>query len=231
MSARTALAIFFALLAAAAVAGLWWAWHHPPQLAMPTTAPANPPLTASGGAAFEMPALAHYAEVVERPVFIEARRPPDNEAETAPPPPADPAASEPLRLIGVLLLPGRAAALILPEEPDPAVANDPALKKRIPRPSPTPQKHKVMRVPQGGTINGWVLETVQADKVTLRKGGDLRELALLRPPKTKPRPSDGEPNPPAVPGSIPPPIPPPPTVITPPAVVPPTAPGSPTSGL
>ncbi|MCP5159597.1 MAG: hypothetical protein H6975_09320 [Gammaproteobacteria bacterium] len=82
----------------------------------------------------------------------------------APPPEPD----QPLDLIGVLLIPGAAAALLRPTE----------LKIK----DPTKTNAKVLRVAQGEKVDGWELQSVNADKVVLRKNGEIRELLLLRPP-------------------------------------------------
>lgn len=194
MRARIWLTLFWLSVSAAAAAALFWTWKHPPLLSLPPPAPSSNAANAATPPAFAPSPLAHYVEIVERPIFIDARRPQVEEAETAAPTnPAAPAPSTlpPLRLVGVVLLPDRAAALLRPEEPEPEGAK-PTPTGRLPnRPRTPPRKAppaKVLRLPQGGTVEGWLLETVQAEKVIFRKDNQVQELALLRP-QTPPRPA------------------------------------------
>lgn len=204
MGARIGQTLFWLIIGIIAVGALVWAWRHPPRLPTPTAVQAPEAVSAPPLQPFKPLPLPRYMEIVERPVFIEARRPEQDEvaAPTAPPPPAP---DQPLRLIGVVLLPNSAAALLRPEEPEVAAP---------PRPRAAPaskaSKPKVLRIPQGGMIDGWRLETVQADKVVLRKDQEVRELALIRP-KTPPRSASPERNqnvpqtdgaPPAAPSSV-----------------------------
>ena len=157
--------LFWLAMGAAAVGALYMEWRHPPRLPTPIVADAPPAVTVPPPKPFEPQPLVHYAEIVERPVFIDARRP--EEAEPPEPPAAPPPEPDhPLDLIGVLLVPGAAAALLRPTEP-----------KNAP----------VLRIAQGETVNGWQLQSVSADRVVLRKGSQIRELVLKREP-SPPRP-------------------------------------------
>lgn len=204
MGARIGQTLFWLIIGIIAVGALVWAWRHPPRLPTPTAVQAPEAVSVPPLQPFKPLPLPRYMEIVERPVFIEARRPEQDEI-AAPPAPPPPASDQPLRLIGVVLLPNSAAALLRPEEPEAAAP---------PRPRAAPaskaSKPKVLRIPQGGMIDGWRLETVQADKVVLRKDQEVRELALIRP-KTPPRSASPERNqnvpqtdgaPPAAPSSV-----------------------------
>lgn len=204
MGARIGQTLFWLIIGIIAVGALVWAWRHPPRLPTPTAVQAPEAVSVPPLQPFKPLPLPRYMEIVERPVFIEARRPEQDEV-AAPPAPPPPASDQPLRLIGVVLLPNSAAALLRPEEPEAAAP---------PRPRAAPaskaSKPKVLRIPQGGMIDGWRLETVQADKVVLRKDQEVRELALIRP-KTPPRSASPERNqnvpqtdgaPPAAPSSV-----------------------------
>lgn len=206
MGSRIGQTLFWLMAGIIAVGALVWAWRHPPRLPTPTAVQAPEAVSVPPLQPFKPLPLPRYMEIVERPVFIEARRPEQDEvaAPTAPPPTAP---DQPLRLIGVVLLPNSAAALLRPEEPETAT---PPLKRPRSAPVAKESKPKVLRIPQGGMIDGWRLETVQADKVVLRKEQEVRELALIRP-KTPPRSASPEQNrnvpqtdgaPPAAPSSV-----------------------------
>jgi hypothetical protein len=186
--------LFWLTVAIAAAGALVLEWRHPPRLPALAVVQAPDAVTVPPLQPFEPLPLLRYAEIVERPVFIDARRPEAEELAAPPAPP--PALDRPLNLIGVVRVPNAAAALLRPEEPN----------------------AKVLRVPQGGMVDGWRVEAVQAGKVVLRKDGEVRELTLIRPP-SPPRPA-----PPvrAVPQRAGAPLAPPPSV--PPAPV--SAPGS-----
>ena len=207
MASRIGQALFWLIVGIAASGALVLAWRHPPRLPTPTAVQAPEAVNAPPLQPFKPLPLSRYAEIVERPVFIEARRPEQDDV-AAPPAPPPPAPDQPLRLIGVVLLPNSAAALLRPEEPD--AAAPPLKRPRGAAPVPKEARIKVLRVPKGGMIDGWRLETVQADKVVLRKDQEVRELALIRP-KTPPRSAppvreNPQPNgaPPVPPPSVPP---------------------------
>jgi len=154
--------VFWLMVAMAAAGALVLEWRYPPRLPASSMVKASDAVTVPPLQSFQPLPLLRYAEIKERPVFIDARRPEEDEVAAPPDQPPD----QPLNLIGVVLIPNSAAALLRPEEPN----------------------AKVLRVPQGGMVDGWRLETVQAGKVVLRKGNEVRELALIRP-KTPPRPA------------------------------------------
>jgi hypothetical protein len=164
MFARLGWLLFWLAISAASAGILIMEWRHPPRLQTPMAVDTSPTVTVPPPKPFEPLPLTHYTEIVERPVFIDARRPEEDELAASPEPP--PETDQPLDLIGVLLVPGAAAALLRPTEPDNA---------------------KVLRVAQGEIVEGWRLQSVSADRVVLRKNGEIRELALIRPP-TPPRP-------------------------------------------
>jgi hypothetical protein len=156
--------LFWLAAAIVAVGALALEWRHPPHLPAPSVVKAPDAVTVPPLQPFQPLPLSRYAEIVERPIFIDARRP--EEDESAVPPAPLPALDRPLNLIGVVRVPNAAAALLRPEEPN----------------------AKVLRIPQGGMVDGWRVEAVQADKVVLRKNGEVRELALIRLP-SPPRPA------------------------------------------
>ena len=157
MFARLGWLLFWLVMGATGAGILVMEWRHPPRLQTSIAVDTPPAVTVPPLQPFEPLPLTHYAEIVERPVFIDTRRPEEDEltAPTAPPEP-----DQPLDLIGVLLVPGAATALLRPTEPN----------------------AKVLRVAQGEMVEGWRLQSVSANRVVLQKNGEIRELVLIRPP-------------------------------------------------
>jgi hypothetical protein len=157
MLARLGWLLFWLAMGAAGVGALVMEWRHPPSLQTPIAVDTPPAVTVPPPQPFEPLSLTHYAGIVERPVFIDDRRPEEDELAVPPAPPPEP--DQPLDLIGVLLVPGSAAALLRPTEPN----------------------AKILRAAQGEMVEGWRLQSVSADRVVLRKNGEIRELVLIRP--------------------------------------------------
>lgn len=139
-------------------------WLNPPRLQLEATASvstAADQLTAVDSQAplnIALAPLENYQEIVERPLFFATRRPaPPEPEETAAP--ADPVSEGDvaMTLIGVVKTPEAEIAL---------VQND--------------ETGKVARLRVGEKIASWQLEQVDANRVVLRKGDQIRELALLR---------------------------------------------------
>lgn len=193
MRARIWLTLFWLLVIGTSSAALFWTWKHPPRLSLTPVAPSTSAAHTSAAPAFAPVPLAHYAEIVERPIFIDARRPQQDETEATPPTPPIPVSAQsplpPLRLVGVVLLENRAAALLRPEDPEPAATptTRPSLNRTKAPPRKKSPQAKVLRLPQGGTLDGWLLETVRPEKVIFRRNNEVQELALLRP-QTPPQP-------------------------------------------
>lgn len=140
-----------------------------------TGAPAPPPLPGTGEEAdvsFVLPPVEEFAEFVDRPLFVEGRKPPPEEA---PKQAAEAQDTTPLnlKLMGVLFSPSGEMAIV-------AEATG-----------------KNRRVKKGGTISGWRLVSLKPDRVTVQRGEEQRDLVLLKPrPKTGPPPGPGQPQPP-----------------------------------
>ncbi|HAS52558.1 MAG TPA: hypothetical protein DCS21_12785 [Gammaproteobacteria bacterium] len=221
--------LFWGSVALAAVGALALEWRRPPQLPAPAVVQAPETVVVPPLQLFQPSPLSRYAEVVERPIFIETRRPEAEEAPVLPEPPPVPEQS--LTLIGVVLIPNTLpVALLRPEAPEvkaapvrPGVRRDPR-RNVSGQPRPVELSVNVLRVFQGGMVDDWRLETVQADKVVLRKGDEVQELALIRPsspplpaPPAKPTAQRASPAPPHA------------ALPVPPQVAPPSAPPTPGS--
>lgn len=134
-------------------------WLNPPSLesSIPTVKQASlREFDVSPERPFQAPPLEDYSEIVERPLFLAERRPPEEQqpdilASEAP------AESEDLLLLGVVLTPEATMALVQIDE-----------------------GRQVERVRVGGKINGWQLQSVQPDRVILQSGGRKLDLPLLR---------------------------------------------------
>ncbi|MEW6037098.1 MAG: hypothetical protein AB1648_02425 [Pseudomonadota bacterium] len=149
--------------------GEWYSvdrMHRIPQVSKAADkAPAEEPELAP----FEFPDLGEFEELVERPLFVEGRRPPPEVVEEPPPPVARTPLD--LKLMGMIFSPSGKTALLV----------DP--------------KGKYKRVKQGGVVNGWVLKELKTDGVVMQQDGETKELPLL---KAKPKVAGGgAPQPPA----------------------------------
>jgi len=114
---------------------------------------------------FAVAPLDDYADIVERPLFLEARRPPDPEQEEV----AEPEEPAPTKkqevtflLQGVLMTPESTMALLRVE-----------------------QDNKVVRLRVGEKEGDWQVESIQPDSVSLRSGEEVVKVPLVR---NKPRP-------------------------------------------
>lgn len=108
---------------------------------------------------FELPEIQEYETIVERPLFMESRRPGAEVGETT----AAAAPNTPLtvKLMGVAFTPNDKTALLVDA------------------------KGKYKRLKKNGTIDGWTLVEFAPDKVTLQRDDEQRDLMLLKPkPKT-----------------------------------------------
>lgn len=208
MSAKTAGILFWLFVAALAGAAIYWELRHPPQLPI-TNQTAKRPLelpSVTPVQPFRLPVRQFYGDIINRPVFIPARRPeppPPPEEEQAPKQP--PAPEQKFTLLGILIAPGLQAALLRPQEPN----------------------AKTVRVKQGELLGEWRLEAIFPNRVILRKDQITQELPLthlkkpagIRGARAGARPSPQVPAPVfgAMPGSpesapaasAPPPVPPP----------------------
>ncbi|CAL1241194.1 type II secretion system protein N [Candidatus Methylocalor cossyra] len=134
----------------------------------------------------EFPALDDFEQMVERPLFMENRRPGEEVVET----PTAPAPQTPLnlKLMGVVFTPRGEKALLLDA------------------------KGKYKRLKLKDTLDNWTLVELGKDRVTLQQGEERKELPLLKK-RPKPPPAPAQPSPPGAPPkppqATPQPIPPP----------------------
>lgn len=106
----------------------------------------------------DTPALESYEEMVSRPLFLQSRRPPTEDAqEEAPAAPAEPKTPLNAKLMGVILTPTGKIALLVDE------------------------KGKYKRGRKNTLIDGWKLVDIKEDRVTLEQGGEHKDLPLLKP--------------------------------------------------
>lgn len=110
---------------------------------------------------FELPDVQEYETIVERPLFMEGRRPGvEVNSITAAAAPDTPLT---VKLVGVAFTPTDKTALLVDA------------------------KGKYKRLKKNGLIEGWTLIEFAPDKVTLQRDDEQRELMLLKPkPKTQP---------------------------------------------
>jgi general secretion pathway protein N len=124
----------------------------PPDAPPPDPVPAAPPLPAA--AAFQPPPIAAFEEVMARPLFAPSRQPPPD-APDAPALAAPPAPELGFELVGVVISPEEALALVRqPGMPD------------------------LVRAGIGRTVAGWTVERIEPDRVLFRAGDSVEELVL-----------------------------------------------------
>lgn len=109
---------------------------------------------------FALPPLDAYSEIVERPLFISSRRPPEEPEVVEQKQPGEVS----FTLLGVAVTPERNLALLQIDGAG-----------------------KVARMEVGEEVNGWQLEAVHADGIVLRKNETIKNVPLVR--KSKPAPS------------------------------------------
>jgi len=113
---------------------------------------------------FDLPDVQEYETIVERPLFLEGRRPGvEAEGTTATATPDTPLT---IKLMGVAFTPTDKTALFVDA------------------------KGKYKRLKKNGSIEGWTLVDFAPDKVTLQRDDEQRELMLLKP---KPKATPGQP--------------------------------------
>lgn len=117
--------------------------------------------------AVEIAALESLTDTIERPLFLQSRRPPAPEAA--------PTVEEPVREKPVASLPRFVvSAIVIADGERTALLRNPS-------------DGRMLRVVEGDDVQGWTLEEVQSDRVVLATGGRRQELPLrmfLAPPAT-----------------------------------------------
>jgi hypothetical protein len=158
-------AAFFLLVLCIGLGSLvYWQLEYPPAFPGDVVAMAGPDQSAgldssaAPPAEFTLPPLEQFSEIVARPLFSQSRRPPSERADTAPeiaqPLPVRSAFN--LILTGVVIsAEGRMALLQRPKSPD------------------------LIRALLGQEIDGWSVELIEADRVTLRQG-EIVEVVTLQ---------------------------------------------------
>lgn len=127
---------------------------------------------------FELPPLEEFSAFVDRPLFMEGRKP-AVEAEQSQTAAEEDKTPLNLNLMGVMLSP-RGEMAILAEA-----------------------SGKNRRVKLGGGIGGWRLVELKPDRVTLQRGDERRELPLLKPRAKGPAVAGGPPAQPPSGGGVP----------------------------
>jgi hypothetical protein len=128
---------------------------------------------------YALPGLEAYAATVERPLFMESRRPAEADAGE---PPAASAPKRPLtaKLMGVVFAPGQKPLGLFVDARG---------------------KYKRLRSDDPNPLDGWTVVGIEADKAILEQDGTREELKLAKPrPKRPPTPPPGTPGAPGFPG-------------------------------
>lgn len=122
---------------------------------------------------FDFPEISEFDELVQRPLFIEGRRPPQESAgeESSIVKPRTPLHA---KLMGVIFSPRGVTALLVDA------------------------KGKYQRVKKGGIIDDWTLVELHGDRAILEQDGERQELLLLKKRPKVPNAAASIPSPPAV---------------------------------
>lgn len=113
---------------------------------------------------FSLPPKENFAEIVERPVMIEGRRPVPEEELVPVVAQAVNKGPMKIKLMGIVMSPNGMTALL------------------------EDSKGKYHRVQIDGTVEGWELDEMHKDKVVLKQGNSSEELKLHKPKPKKPVP-------------------------------------------
>jgi hypothetical protein len=128
--------------------------------------------------AFDFPDIGAFDELVQRPLFIEGRRPPQESAGEEGPI-VKPHTPLNAKLMGVVFSPRSVTALLVDA------------------------KGKYKRVKKGGVVDDWTLVELHGDRVILEQGGERQELFLLKKRQKVPSAAVRAPSPPAAPSAKP----------------------------
>jgi hypothetical protein len=126
--------------------------------------------TPAGPLRLTLPPLAALGETVERPLFSQIRRPPQEDLNAASVTPAP----VPIGSIANFSV----SAIVITEDESAVLLNH-------------PQSGELTRVAEGEAIAGWRLERVEKDRAIFSKDGETREAVLRSfgpPPLPRPRP-------------------------------------------
>jgi hypothetical protein len=141
----------------------WQRWQtpHSRELAVPVIASDIQTVIDTSPASDTFPSIDAFHAMIERPLFMEDRQPftpaaPEQAKESIVPRQAAPV-TRPLehRLIGVILTPEQRIALLQ-----------------------GPRDNKPKHIRPGETIDGWTLDAIQPEQVTLSRAGETQQLAL-----------------------------------------------------
>jgi hypothetical protein len=115
------------------------------------------PLENGQDQAITLPGLEHYSDMVQRPLFMEGRRPAPEESLAAAEPPKVETGPLNLKLMGLVFTPSDKTVILVDE------------------------KNKYKRVRNNATVAGWKLVEIGEDRVVMEQSGERKELLLLKP--------------------------------------------------
>lgn len=150
-------ALFYLLVLCIGLASIvYWQVENPPSFPSGiavTDGPAGPDPTGALQAEFTFPPLAEFTEIVSRPLFSPSRRPP-TEAED-PDTDATPSPKPRFILAGVVISAEQRMVLL----------------RRV-------NSTDLIRASMGQEIDGWYVELIESDRVTLRRGNTVEIVTL-----------------------------------------------------
>ena len=109
---------------------------------------------------FALPGVSEYLQMVDRPVFMESRRPPppksEEPPEPPPPPPPEKATPVSFKVMGILSTPEGKMALI------------------------ADAKGKYKRLKVKDSLDGWQIAEIKSDRLLIQQGAFKEDLSLLK---------------------------------------------------
>lgn len=108
---------------------------------------------------FALAPLAHYDEILARPLFTEERRPPERQPDTMSEPVKVETAPPPFTLVGIVIATDATKALLLSRG-----------------------SRELVQGVIGDRVEGWRIEDIQPDRITVARGPESVEILLERAP-------------------------------------------------
>lgn len=110
---------------------------------------------------FRLAPIAHYDEILARPLFTEERRPPEREPDTAPEPVKVETVPPGFTLLGIVIATDASKALLLSR-----------------------RSRELIQGVVGDSVEGWRIKDIQPDRITVVRGTESVDIELERAPGT-----------------------------------------------
>lgn len=133
--------------------------HHAGTMLEQPAPQATPELAELTRLNFALAPLSHYDEILDRPLFVPGRNPPEEASAARPEPVQQPIVPPTFTLAGIVIANDASKALLL-----------------------KPNGKELVHVLLGESIDGWTIQTIAPDRIELAKGEKTAEIVLERVP-------------------------------------------------